>query len=138
MTRPLLPLGLQLFAIGVLLALLGWVVYLVRRRRLSLRDSLLWLLSTGTALLLMAVPELMRAIARALGVEVPANALFAAAFVYVLLNLLSLTMAVSSWAERTRRLAQECALLRAEIAQLRALGKPETQEQERRRAERIC
>ncbi|MGC4118031.1 MAG: DUF2304 domain-containing protein [Myxococcales bacterium] len=119
MNAPLIPLGLQLLACAVLLGLLVWVASLVRRRRLSLRDSLLWLLSTLAALLLMAFPELLRLAARALGVEVPSNALFAAGFVYVLVNLLSLTIAASDSAERTRKLAQECALLRAEIAELR-------------------
>lgn len=128
MNGPLIPLGLQLLACAVLVALLAWVGALVRRRRLSLRDSLLWLLSTGAALVLMAFPELLRMGAKALGVEVPSNALFALGFVYVLANLLSLTIAASDSAERTRKLAQECALLRAEIADLRAekeMGKDE-------------
>jgi hypothetical protein len=132
MNPPLIPLGLQLFASAVLLGLLGWVVYLIRRGRLSLRDSLLWLLSTGAALVLMAFPELLRSGARLLHVEVPANALFAAGFIYVLLNLLSLTIAVSSSAERIRRLAQDCALLRAEIEALRREQQQAGEERARR------
>jgi len=134
---PLIPLGLQLLACGVLLGLLAWVAALVRRRRLSLRDSLLWLLSPLLALVLMAFPELLRVGARALGVEVPSNALFAFGFVYVLVNLLSLTIAASDSAERTRRLAQECALLRAELAELRAAvaQKEKEKEKEKKQAE---
>lgn len=117
---PLLPAELQAIAIAVLAALLLWVVVLVRRDRLSLRDSLLWLLSTAVALVLMAFPEALRWVADRLGVEVASNALFALGFVYVLLNLLSLTIGVSASAARTRRLAQECALLRGEVETLRA------------------
>ena len=50
-------------------------------------------------------------------------ALFALAFLYVLLNLLSVTIAISGNAARLRRVAQECALLRAEVESLRARRK---------------
>ncbi len=55
-----------------------------------------------------------------MGVQVPSNALFAAGLVYLAVNLLWVTIATSASAERTRRLAQECALLRAEVERLRA------------------
>lgn len=111
---------LRIFAALVLLLLLGWVVRLIRSHRLSLRDSLLWFLSTAAALLVTLFPGTLVWVSRALGVEVPSNALFALAFVYVLSNLLSVTIAASGNATRVRRLTQECALLRAEIDGLRA------------------
>lgn len=110
---------MRLFAILVLLALLGWVARLVRHHRLSLRDSLIWLLSTLAALLVAVFPGILLWTARALQVEVPSNALFALTFVYVLLNLLSITIAVSNNAAHLRRLTQECALLRAELQLLK-------------------
>lgn len=111
---------LRLFAALVLVLFLSWVVRLIRSNRLSLRDSLLWFLSTAAALLVTLFPGVLVWVSRALGVEVPSNALFALAFVYVLSNLLSVTIAASGNAARTRRLTQECALLRAEIEGLRA------------------
>jgi hypothetical protein len=59
-------------------------------------------------------------LARALAVEVPSNALFAVAILYLTLNVLALTIAVSNSASRERRLVQECALLRGELDELRA------------------
>ena len=41
---------LRIFGAAVLLVFVGWVVRLVRTERLTLRDSLLWLLSTLVAL----------------------------------------------------------------------------------------
>lgn len=117
-----LPPQLELFAVGVLLAMLGLVLWLLRTHRLTLRDSLLWILSTGVALVLVVVPGALGRLARAVGAEVPANALFALAFVYVFLNLLALTIGLSSAAGRIRRLTQEAALLRGEIEALRARG----------------
>ena len=117
--EPLLPLEIQIAGVASLAALLAWVVHLVRNQRLGLRDSLLWLGSTAVALVLVAVPSSLWGLAHLLGVKVPANALFALAFLYVLVNVLSVTITTSRNAERTRRLAQECALLRAELEELR-------------------
>jgi hypothetical protein len=116
----LLPTEVRLVGVMSLSALLAWVVHLVRAQRLGLRDSLLWIASTTAALLLMAFPASLWALARVLGVKVPANALFALAFLYVLVNVLSSTIATSRNAERTRRLAQECAMLRAELETIQA------------------
>jgi len=120
MTHPLLPLELQIAACATLIIFFGWVLYLVRFQRLSLRDSLLWLLSTGLVLVLALFPGLLQNLARAIAVQVPSNALFALAIVYLTLNVLSLTIALANASTRTRRLAQECALLRAEMDELRA------------------
>jgi hypothetical protein len=120
MTHPLLPFELQIFACATLLAFSGWVLYLVRFRHLSLRESLLWLVSTGVVLLFTLFPRLLHELARAIAVQVPSNALFALAILYLALNVLSLTIALSNGASRARRLAQECALLRAELDAMRA------------------
>jgi len=119
MTHPLLPFELQIVAGATLIAFLAWVLYLVRFKRLSLRDSLLWLVSTTVVALFTVFPRLLSDVARALAVQVPSNALFALAILYLALNVLSLTIALSNGASRARRLAQECALLRAEIDELR-------------------
>ena len=50
---------LRIFGAAVLLVFVGWVVRLVRTERLTLRDSLLWLLSTSVALVTIAFPELL-------------------------------------------------------------------------------
>ena len=114
----ILPLRLRIVSALVALGLLVFVFQLIRSRRLGLRDSLVWLLSTSGALVFVLFPELLAHLSGALGIVVPANAAFAIALIYVLLNLLTLTMSVSSSAARTRRLAQECALLRARVDEL--------------------
>ena len=119
MTEPLLPVELQIIACSALVAFCAWVLYLVRLQRLSLRDSLLWLLSSGIVLLFSVFPRLLRTLARAIGVQVPSNALFALAIFYLALNVLSLTIVLSNQISRARRMAQEHALLRAEVDELR-------------------
>jgi hypothetical protein len=124
MSRELLTPHMRVFATAVLLIFLGWVMSLVRHHRLSLRDSLLWLVSTLVALVVAVFPQLLVWMARALQIEVPANALFTLTFLYVLVNLLSITLAVSNGSARVRRLTQECALLRAELDRLKGLTSP--------------
>jgi hypothetical protein len=119
MNQPLLPLELQVVACATLLAFLGWLLYLVKFKRLSLRESLLWLVSTVVVLLFSLFPRLLYHLARAIAVQVPSNALFALAIFYLTLNILSLTIALSGGARQVRRLAQECALLRAELDAMR-------------------
>ncbi len=116
----LLPSEIQILGSLVLLAFLGWLVYLVRKQRVTLRDSLVWILSTLTALAMTLFPQLLVGAARALNVQVPSNALFGAAIIYLSFNLLSVTIANSMNAASLRRIAQECALLRGEVNRLQA------------------
>jgi hypothetical protein len=119
MTHPeLVPPGLQL-AIGSLLGVfLLWVVGLIQRGRLALRESLLWLLSTFVALLFVIFPQALRWASDQAGVKVASNGVFALGFAYVIVNLLSVTLAVARNAAHARRLSQECALLRGELTQI--------------------
>ncbi len=124
----ILPWQIQLVALTVLLAFLGWVLWLIRSQRLQLRESLIWLVTTVLALAVTAYPKLLVVGARLLGVQVPSNALFGAGLFYLAVNVLSITIAVSGDSARLRRLTQECALLRAELEDLRASrgGRPPT------------
>ncbi len=119
MRQSILPIELQLLSLAVLGVFLAWVLRLIRRQRLSLRDSLLWLLTTLAAMVLTAFPGLLALLAESVGVQVPSNAIFGIGLLYLAVNVLSVTLMASVGAARVRRLAQECALLRAEIAEVR-------------------
>lgn len=116
----ILPLEIQLISLAVLGVFCAWVLWLIRSRRLHLRESLIWLLTTLAAIAVTAFPELLAWAARALGIQVPANALFGAGLLYLAVNVLAVTISVSTNTTRVRRLAQECALLRAELETFRA------------------
>lgn len=116
----MIPLELRVLSLSVLFALLLWVVWVIRYRRLSVQDSLPWLVSTLLAIVATAFPPVLAMVSHVIGVQVPANAVFGAGLVYLAVNVLALTIATSANATRVRRLTQECALLRAEIDRLRA------------------
>jgi len=119
-TQAILPVQVQLVALAILLAFSVWVMSLIRRQRLHLRESLIWLVTTLLAIAVTGWPELLVRATRLIGVQVPANALFGAGLLYLALNVLAVTIGVSQNTTSVRRLAQECALLRAELEELRA------------------
>jgi hypothetical protein len=118
--QQILPVEIQLLALVILLAFSAWVLWLIRTQRLHLRESLIWLLTTVAAIAVTAWPELLVRGSRLIGVQVPANALFGAGLLYLAVNVLAVTIAISRLTTGVRRLAQESALLRAEVAELRA------------------
>lgn len=120
MSHPqILPREFQVLAVLVLLAFLAWLIRLVRSQKVTLRDSLLWVLSTVALVVITIFPSLLLRLARALEIQVPSNALFGASILYLAVNLLSATIANSVNAANQRRLVQECALLRGELESLR-------------------
>jgi hypothetical protein len=120
----ILPIEIQLVSLAVLAAFCAWVLWLIRTQRLHLRESLIWLLTTAAAIAVTAYPRLLQAAAHLIGIQVPANALFGAGLLYLAVNVLAVTISVSTNTTRMRRLAQECALLRAEVQALREAAAP--------------
>lgn len=120
MSASILPVQIQLLSLAVLVAFSLWVLWLIRTQRLHLRESLIWLLTTLVAIAVTAWPELLARGSRLVGVQVPANALFGVGLLYLAVNVLAVTIALSRNTAGVRRLAQECALLRAEVTELRA------------------
>jgi hypothetical protein len=120
LTSDLVPFELQAVSIAVLAAFLLWVLRLVRTQRLSLRDSLVWVVTTLVATLVALFPGILVRAAHLVGFQIASNAVFGAAILYLAVNVLANTVAGSQNAARIRRLAQECAALRAELDIARA------------------
>ncbi|HQR29580.1 MAG TPA: DUF2304 domain-containing protein [Anaeromyxobacteraceae bacterium] len=120
MRHDLIPPSLQAISVAVLTVFLLWVVRLVRTQRLSLRDSLVWVVTTLAALVVAIFPTILVRASHLLGFQLASNALFGAAVLYLAVNVLVNTVAGSQNAARIRRLTQECAALRAELDAERA------------------
>jgi hypothetical protein len=115
----------QIVALIVTAVLLGLVLELVRRRRLAERYALLWMM-VAVALLILAVWKgLLADISNLVGIQVPANALFLAAFGVIFILLLHFSVAVSRLGEEAKILAQEVARLDQELRSERSNGLPE-------------
>jgi hypothetical protein len=102
---------IQLVAILGAATLLLTVLEMVRRRRLTERYALLWLLSAGVLLVLAVWSGALAKISHAIGVIYPPNALFFIAIGFILLLLLHFSSAVSRLSDQSDTLAQRQALL---------------------------
>ena len=94
---------------------LAMIVVMLLRRQLREKYATLWLL-IGLALLIISVfPGLLLQLTHLLGVEVPANLIFALSIVLLVGVALHLSWELSRAEEEIRRLAEETAINRADI-----------------------
>jgi hypothetical protein len=116
---------LQIVAILGAMALLLFVLELVRRRALMERYALLWLASSVVILALAVWQDALNVVARQLGIVSAPNALFFVALAFILLLLLHFSAAMSRLADQSKVLAQRQALLEqrlGEVEQERAVA----------------
>jgi hypothetical protein len=109
---------LQIVAIVGAVALLLFVLELVRRRALMERYALLWLLSSLVVLGLAIWDEALNVIARQIGIVSAPNALFFVAVGFILLLLLHFSAATSRLTDQSKVLAQRQAILEQRLAEL--------------------
>lgn len=108
------------YILGVLAALgmAAFVVELLRRGILREKYAALWLIVSSGILVLAVFPALLNRLAAFVGIAVPSNLLFLLAAVLLLVVSVQLSYEVSRVETRTRRLAEEVALLRYEVKRL--------------------
>ncbi|WP_323986368.1 DUF2304 domain-containing protein [Microbacterium plantarum] len=110
----IVPIGIA-FAV-VILAI---IVTMLLRRHLREKYAVMWLV-IGVAMLALALfPDLLGALAGVLGVIVPSNLLFALAVALLIGVALHLSWELSRAEEEIRRIAEEVAILRVELDELR-------------------
>ena len=105
------------------LALLAFVLELVRRGRLKERYALLWLAAALASLAVGAFPALVERLAALLHVQY-LTVFFAFSFLFLLGIVLAFSVVISRQAERHRILAQELALLERRVRQIER-GEPD-------------
>ena len=125
---------LQLVAITGSIVFLAMLVILLRKNRLALKYSLLWLFSGFVMLLLSVFPGLLDAFSRMIGVYSSVNALFAMILFCGLILMISITSIVSKQKGEIVRLTQEVSLLENRIRKLENRG-PEDRGPENRQPE---
>jgi hypothetical protein len=107
-------------AIIVSFALLALTLEMVRRRALTERYSLLWLLTAFVLLTLSTSPWALNALAKSLGIFYPPSALLVVGMGFFLLILLHFSLVISKLTEQNKILAQESAILSFRVSDLEA------------------
>lgn len=107
----------MIIAAGIIFAvlILVIVVWMLLARKLREKYAAMWLVIALAVLVLGIFPQLLLWLTGALGVQVPANLLFALAIVLLLGVALHHSWELSQAEDEIRRLAEEAALTRAEL-----------------------
>lgn len=115
----------QAFMILGALVLLVIIFVLLKHGKMTVKYSLLWLCLSLVLLVFALFPYVVYVLRDLMGVEMPVNLVFMLMFCFVLLVLLSLSIAISQLAEKSKRLTQANAILEKRVRELeKALGTP--------------
>ena len=109
---------LQLFMVLGALMLLCIIFTLLKRGLMSVKYSLLWLLLAVALVIAAAFPYVIYVLRDVLSIEMPVNLVFLLMFCFVLVVLLSLSIAITQLAEKCKRLTQANAMLEKRVRDL--------------------
>jgi len=118
----------RLFAMLLGVAVLLFVLNLVRTKKLKEEFALLWLLTAVVLVLTPLFIDYLDMIAYALGIEYPPALIFLLAIISLLLILFQFSMRISRFSEQIKVLVQELALLRAQVEDLERSAEGENDE----------
>lgn len=112
----------MIVVVGILFAafILTIIVWMLLSHRLREKYAILWLVIGIAMLVLTIFPDLLFWLSEVLGVQVPSNLLFVAALALLIGVTLHQSWELSTGEDETRRVAEEVAILRAEIEAIRA------------------
>lgn len=103
------------FAVTASLAIVVFLVVLLRSRRLREKYAFIWIAVGVIVCILGAFPDVMLALTRLVGIQTPSNLLFSASLLVLLFVCIQLSVEVTTLEEETRTLTEEVALLRLDV-----------------------
>lgn len=96
----------------------GFILELVRRRKLREEYSWLWLLTSILMFLLVIKYEWLTAVSKVIGAVLPTTALFIGALLFLMVLSVQFSVRISSLSDQMKNIMQENALLKAKIKEL--------------------
>lgn len=109
---------INLAALLIALVILGLVLEMLRRKKFREKYATLWLIVGALTGVLAAFPVLLNIAAELSGVEVPSNLLFILSILLLIGVCLHLSWELSVLEDETRILAEEVAILRAQVEEV--------------------
>ncbi|PYY29628.1 DUF2304 domain-containing protein [Paenibacillus illinoisensis] len=112
--------SLKLQIILVVGSVLSFLILLnlLRRYRLELKYSMLWIFIMIFVMILSLFPKMFTHVANTLGIEMPVNALFFLAIFGMIVILFSLTVEISRATLKIKELSQELGIMKHELKQI--------------------
>src|SRR5262245_3706628 len=109
-----MPMRQKLFFLTIAVMLLMVILELVRRRRLRVEYSWLWIASGFTIIFLIIRYDLLIRLTELVGAAIPTSTLFFMCILYLALLSLHYSVRLTSLSQQVKELAQDLALLRAQ------------------------
>lgn len=106
--------NLKIISIVFSVILILVVLLFVRKGKITIKYSLVWLGSTFILLILSIFPSVLSWLTKIIGIQVASNLIFALIIGILLIVCISLTIIVSSQTEKIKLLIQEVSLLKEE------------------------
>lgn len=126
----MLPIRLKVSLLAAVLVFFIIVLSMLKRRRLALKYTLLWLLTGVVMLIFVVFPELLQSLASFIGAQTLMNTLYLLIIGFILVLLMMLTSIVSKQTERIAFLAQANAILEKRVRELEESKERETTDAE--------
>ncbi len=115
----------RILSIVACLAVLIWVLYLVRGKKLKEEYSLLWLFAAATIFLLSLFPGILKMLMVLAGIKSFGSTLLLFGMGFILIIILHYAVKISRLEEDRVRMAQNLALLEHKVAQLSENKEPD-------------
>lgn len=112
----------------VVVAILIYVFEMLRRQKLREKYAVLWIIVGIGTLILSVFPQLLDQASSLVGIQIPANLLFIMTLILLVGVCLHLSHEQSQAEDEVRILAEEVAILRSDLQDLRALRPPESRD----------
>jgi hypothetical protein len=109
-----MPMRQKLFFLTIAVILLMVILELVRRRRMRVEYSWLWIASGFTIIFLIVRYDLLIRLTELVGAAIPTSTLFFLCILYLALLSLNYSVRLTSLSRQVKELAQDLALLRAQ------------------------
>lgn len=103
---------ITLLSVCMSVALLVYILEMVRRRRLREEYSILWLFGSLVILILSVKRDWLARLSFSAGIAYPPSFLFLVGILFILLILIHFSIAISKLHQMNKRMAQELALLK--------------------------
>ncbi len=114
----MVPVLLQMTILVGILFYFAAIFYLLKKKALTLKYTLMWIFSGIIMAIIAVFPILLKKLSILVGISTPSNALFAVILFVILLILMSLTSIISGLNEKNVKLTQSVGLLEKRVREL--------------------
>lgn len=114
-----MPLKLEIFLLILVISFLLAIIYIIKKKRLLLKYSLLWLASAIFMSISIVYPNLFYVLCNLLGIEIVSNLVFLIGFFILLILTFVLTIIVSEQKRKIVLLIEEIAIVKKEIKEIK-------------------